>query len=107
MKLSEITAKLTCIKGKAVRVLAAGLLAGAVLTAAAPAAQAQRFAFGVQFGGPRYYAPPPPPAYGYGYGYGGYYEHRRWEEERAREAYYHHREWREGYGRPYGYGRGY
>ncbi len=74
MKLSDLTTKLTCMKGKAVRVLAAGALAGAVLTAAAPAAQAQRFGIGVQFGGPRYFAPPPPPprVYGYGY-YNGYY----------------------------------
>jgi hypothetical protein len=69
MKLSDLSAKLTCMKGKAVRVLAASALAGAVLSAAAPAAQAQQIAFGVQFGGPRYYAPPPPPVRVYDYGY--------------------------------------
>ena len=71
-------------------------LAGAAL-ATVPAAQAQRFAIGVQFGGPRYYAPPPPPprfvgpAYGYGYGYApGYWEHRRYEDWRRHEWYVHH-----------------
>ena len=38
MKLSEITTKLTCMKSKAMRVLAAATLAGAAL-AAVPAAQ--------------------------------------------------------------------
>lgn len=88
MKLSEITAKLTCMKSKAVRVLAASALAGAVLTAAAPAAKAQHFAIGVQFGGQRYYAPPPPvyPAYGYAYGYHpDYRQVRRYEDWRHRE----------------------
>lgn len=92
MKLSNITAKLTSLKGSVVRVLAAGALAGAVL-AAAPAANAQRFAFGVQFGGPRYYAPPPPRYYGYGYGYGY-----------SPYAYGYRPEWRRPYARPYGYG---
>src|SRR6195952_243739 len=80
MKLSAVTTKLTCVKSKAFRVLAAATLAGAALAAAAPAAQAQHIAFGVQFGGPRYVAPAP--AYGYGYGYGyapNYYERERFE----------------------------
>ena len=98
MKLSDVTAKLTCMKGKAVRVLAASALAGAVLTAAVPAAKAQQFAFGVQFGGPRYYAPPPPPprVYGYGYGYGyhpDYWQARRYEEFREHEARERHEQW--------------
>lgn len=106
MKLSNITAKLTFLKGKAVRVLAASALAGAVLTAAAPAAKAQHFAIGVQFGGPRYVAPAPP-VYGYGYGYApGYWEHRRFLDERARAEFIRHGEWQR-YHEPYGYGRGY
>lgn len=114
MKLSNLTAKLTCMKGKAVRVLAAGMLAGAVLAAAAPAAEAQRFAVGVRIGGPAYVAPAPGYyGYGYGYGYGdrGYWERRRIEEERAREAAIRRDEWARhhdgyryydrGYRRPY------
>ena len=66
MKLSNVTAKLTCMKSKAVRVLAAAALAGGILTAAAPAAQAQRFAVGVRIGGPVYVAPRPPVYYGPG-----------------------------------------
>ena len=94
MKLSDVTAKLTCMKGKAVRVLAASALAGAVLSAAAPAAQAQQFGIGVQFGGPRYYAPPPPPprvyggyVQGYGPGYRPYYGDWRYRN------YVRHEEW--------------
>src|ERR1700709_2592891 len=75
MKLSAVTTKLTCVKSKAFRVLAAATLAGAAL-AAAPAVQAQHIAIGVQFGGPRYVAPAP--VYGYGYEAGpGYYERQR------------------------------
>jgi hypothetical protein len=51
--------KLTQVKSTAVRVLAAATLAGAILIAAAPAAEAQHFAIGVQIGGPRYVAPAP------------------------------------------------
>ncbi len=99
MKLSNLTAKLTCLKGKAVRVLAAGALAGAVLSAAAPAAQAQRFAFGVQFGGPRYYAPAPPRVYGYGYGgyapgyYGSYYQRPYYGGDWRYRNHVRHEEW--------------
>ncbi len=104
MKLSDFTAKLTCsirnLNGKATRVLGAAALAGAAL-AAVPAAQAQHFAVGVQFGGPRHYAPAPPryagPAYGYGPG-SIYWEHRRYEEWRRHEWARHHEGY---YGRPY------
>ena len=98
MKLSDITAKLTCsirnLNWKATHVLAGVALAGAAL-APVPAAQAQHFAVGVQFGGPRYYAPAPPPRVyvgpGYGYGYApGYWEHRRFEDWRRHE-YFEHR----------------
>ena len=50
---------LTCMKSTAVRVLAAATLAGAILIAAAPAAEAQHLAIGVQIGGPRYVVPAP------------------------------------------------
>ncbi len=99
MKLSDITAKLTYsirnLNSTATRTLGIAALAGAAL-ATIPAAQAQRFAVGVQFGGPRYYAPAPPrfvgPAYGYGYGPGynrGYWEHRRYEDWRRHEWFEH------------------
>jgi hypothetical protein len=63
MKLSNVISKLTSMKSSVVKVLAATALAGAVLVAAAPAAQAQRVVVGVRFGGPRYVVAPP--AYGY------------------------------------------
>lgn len=120
MKLSDITAKLTCsirtLNGRATRTLGVAALAAATL-ATVPAAHAQRFAIGVQFGGARYYEPLPPPPpprfagseYGYGYGHGsefgygfrpgpGYWEHRREEEWRRREWFRHHEGF---YGRPY------
>ena len=81
MKLSDVTTKLTCVKSKAFRVLAAATLAGAAL-AAAPAAQAQHFGVAIQFGGPRYVAPAP--VYGYG---SGYYERERIEAIRRHEAW--------------------
>jgi hypothetical protein len=112
MKLSDLRTKLTSMKGKAVRVLAATALAGAVLTAV-PAAKAQRFSFGVQVGTPGYagyVAPVPPPAYytypayGYGYGYNSnYWAARRYDDWRAREAWARHEQW-ERYNRGYGYG---
>ncbi|HEY5213121.1 MAG TPA: hypothetical protein VIJ38_08880 [Acidobacteriaceae bacterium] len=68
-KLSNITAKLTGMKFNVYGVLAATTLAGAVLAAGAPAAQAQRFGVAVRIGGPRYYAPAPPVAVYGGYGY--------------------------------------
>ena len=106
MKLSDITAKLTCsirnLNGKATRVLAAATLAGAAL-ATVPAAQAQHFAVGVQFGGPRYVEPAPPPPRFAGPVYGGpvygprfepgydhgYWERRRYEEWRRHEWFEH------------------
>jgi hypothetical protein len=81
MKLSDVTTKLTCVKSKAFRVLAAATLAGAAL-AAVPAAQAQHFGVSVQFGGPRYVAPGP--VYGYG---SGYYERERFDANRQHEAW--------------------
>lgn len=63
MKLSNVFAKLTCVESTAVRILAAATLAGAVLIAAAPVAEAQHFSVGVQIGGPRYVAPAPPVYY--------------------------------------------
>jgi len=70
-KLSNITAKLTGMKVNVFGVLAAATLAGAVLVAGAPAAQAQQFGVAVRLGGPRYYAPAPPVAVYGGYGYSG------------------------------------
>ncbi len=99
MKLSHVVAKLTSSKAKVLGGLA---VAGLALTAAAPVAGAQ-VAFGVQVGGPRYYAPAPRPTYvapGYGYGYGGGYnpgygreygERRRAEEWRAQQWREHER----------------
>lgn len=104
MKLANLTAKVQGMKFNAVKVLAAATLAGGLLVA--PAAQAQQFGVGVQFGAPGYYAPAAPVvayggygynapvvygnAYGYGdgdgdgwrnrvayYGYGGYGDDRR------------------------------
>jgi hypothetical protein len=91
MKLSDVTTKLTCVKSKAVRVLAAATLAGAVLTVVAPAAQAQQFAIGVQFGGPRYVAPAPV-YYGQQYGV-TYVDRRRAEEFREHEAWERQQAW--------------
>jgi len=80
MKLSDITAKLTCTKQKVVKTLAAGALAAGIATLAAPHAQAQQFAIGVQFGHPHYVAPPPPRFY-----------HDRYDRYRAYEFYrFHH-----------------
>jgi hypothetical protein len=85
MKLSNVTAKLTSIKSSALKVLAVTALAGAALTAATPAAQAQRVVVGVGFGGPRYIAPPVA-VYGGPVFYGGYgYRHDDWRfHDRAR-----------------------
>lgn len=94
MKLSTLTTKLTSLKSRTVKILAATALAGAAFTAAVPAAQAQRVVFGVGFGH-RYVAPAPVyvgPAYGYGYGAGYGYYHHDWR--------YEHR-----YERPYGWRR--
>jgi hypothetical protein len=65
--LTRLTAKV--MKLKAVKVLAAATLAGGLLMAAAPAAQAQRVVVGVRgprafYGGPRVVVAPPVAAYG-------------------------------------------
>jgi len=49
--------KLTAMKTAAAKAMAVGVVAVGLM-AAAPMAQAQRFGVGVQFGGPRYVAPP-------------------------------------------------
>ncbi|MDE1155400.1 MAG: hypothetical protein PW735_06670 [Acidobacteriaceae bacterium] len=54
-------------KGSIVRMLGLTALAAGVFALFAPQAEAQRFAVGVVFGGPRYYAPPPPPPAYWGY----------------------------------------
>ena len=69
MKLANITAKVRGMKFNAVKVLAAATLAGGLLVAAAPAAQAQRVVVGfrgprVFYGGPRVVVAPPVVAYG-------------------------------------------
>jgi len=86
----KLTSGMTSMKSNAVRMLAAATLAGAALTAAAPAAQAQRIVIGV--GGPRYFAPAPPPVFFHGpvYGYG--FDHRRYEDWR-----FHHDGFRRGW----------
>jgi hypothetical protein len=75
--------KHTALQSKALKVLAAATLAGALLTAAAPAAEAQHFAVGVRVGGPvffgpRYVAPAPPVVVYGGPGFYGYYGHPDW-----------------------------
>lgn len=111
MKLSNLTAKLTCSKTRVRSMLGGLVLAGAALTMAAPVAQAQQFGIGVQFGGPRYVAPVPvyrgygpafyAPRFGYGYA-PGYWQDRRAEEWRAHETWEHHRDFP---GRPLPYRR--
>ena len=115
MKLSNVFAELTSSKTRVLSVAGGLALAGAMLTAAAPAADAQQFGIGVQFGGPRYVAPVPPPVYRgypagvyaprneYGYVAPGYWDHRRFDDWRSREGWADHREF---YGRPVPY-RGY
>lgn len=93
MKLSTLTAKLT--DTKAVRALAVTAVAGAALMMAAPKAQAQRVAFGVQIGAPVYVDPAPAVVYQPGYytnGYynNGYYNGDRYAAWRAHEA---HEQW--------------
>ena len=72
------------VKATFLKVTTATVLAGAVLVAA-PKANAQQFAVGVQFGAP---------AYGYNNGYG---DHLRWEREQAaiarRDAFIRHEQW--------------
>jgi hypothetical protein len=89
MKLSNLTAKLTCIKRNAARILSVAALAGATLAVAAPAAQAQQFGVGVRIGGP--YRPAPRFVVGYHDRFfaGGRY----WQDRRAYDEYLRHREW--------------
>jgi hypothetical protein len=87
MKLSDVAAKLTWMKSNAVRTLAAGTVAVAAL-AAVPAAHAQQFAVGVQFGGPQYgYAYAPAPRYDYDH---DFYARQAWIEHERREAWERH-----------------
>jgi len=91
MKLTTIT---TAVKNNTLKMLAGAAVAGAIL-AAAPAAQAQRIAFGVQFGAPAYYAPAPPVVV---YGQPGYYAPRYdgWRDRddfRFRRDFDDHRDW--------------
>ena len=92
MKLATITAKVRGMKFNAVKVLAAATLAGGLLVAATPAAQAQRFYVGVRgprvfYGGARVVVAPPVVAYGAPYYAGpvygptlgvGFYGHGGW-----------------------------
>ncbi len=91
MKLSNLTAKLTCVKGNTIATLAAGALAAGLFFTAVPAAHAQ-FGIGVQIGGgpvavqgyyggdgdgdgsyaQGYYPQQPPVVYGDGDGDGSY-----------------------------------
>jgi len=86
MKLSNLTAKLTCIKRNAFRILSVAALAGATLAVAAPAAQAQQFGVAVHVGGPYR-------AYGPAYRVGFYAEGRYWADRRAYDDFCRHREW--------------
>ena len=98
--------KLSNVKAMFGKVMAAGLVAGAVALLAPAKAEAQRIGVGVQFGAPVYQG------YG-GYGYHGrdaYARQLQWERH---EAWVRHEEWVRaheyrhlGYGpRPYSYGR--
>ncbi len=74
------------VKAMFLKVTTAAVLAGAVFVAA-PKANAQQFAVGVQFGAP---------AYGYNDGY-DYGARLRWEREQAeiarRDAFFRHEQW--------------
>jgi hypothetical protein len=103
MKLANLTAKVKGMKFNSIKVLAAATLAGGLLVAAAPAAQAQRVVVGfrgprVFYGGPRVVVAPPVVAYGapyyagpvYGptvgvgfYGRGGWDHDRRFDHDRG------------------------
>ena len=103
MKLSTLLAKLTSTNARTLSALGGAAITAAALTLATPAASAQQFGIGVQFGGPRYVAPPPvypnyAPAYPVArYGYApGYWQERRAEAWRAHE-------WREHSFREHGY----
>jgi hypothetical protein len=89
MKLSNLTAKLTCIKRNAFRILSVAALAGATLAAAAPAAQAQQFGVAVHVGGPYRMAP----RFVAGYRTGFFAEGRYWADRRAYDDFCYHRNW--------------
>jgi len=89
MKLSNLTAKLTCIKRNAFRIFTVAALAGATLAATAPAAQAQQFGVGIRVGGPYRTAPRFYPAAPVGF----YAEGRYWADRRAYDDFCHHRDW--------------
>lgn len=90
MKLSQITAKLTPISSKAFSTLAVVTLVGAAIAAAAPAAQAQQWAVGVQVGRPGYVVEAPP-VEGYYAGYG--YRPDRDHEWREHQEWLRQQEW--------------
>lgn len=108
MKLSNAITKFTGKHTRTFSLMAGVAIAGAALTAVAPAAQAQvSFGFGISTA-PRYYAPAPvivprqayvtpgygyAPAYGYGYAPNVYRADRR--DDRWREHEWHEHEWRE------------
>jgi len=96
MKLSNLTAKLTCIakptwiKRNAFRILSVAALAGATLAAAAPAAQAQQFGVAVHVGGPYRSAPRyDAPVYRDRF----FADGRYWQDRRAHDEFLRHREW--------------
>ena len=98
MKVANVIAKVKGMKFNAIKVLAAATLAGGLLVAAAPAAQAQRVVVGfrgprVFYGGPRVVVAPPVVAYGdpyyaapvYGPTVGvGFYGRGGWDRDRDR-----------------------
>ena len=114
MKLSHVFAKLTS-SSKAMGLFGGLAVAAAAVTLAVPAAGAQQFGIGVRIGGPRYVVPAPAPVYrAYGSAYvapygapayvapaPGYWDHHRWEEQRAHDEWLRQHEF---YGHPY---RGY
>ena len=105
MMFTTLSAKLAGMKAK---VLAGTAVAGVALMLAAPAAQAQRVAFGVTIGGPVYAAPAPVVYAGPGYydgvyfrDYNGWRAHEVWlREHRFDRDHAYHRDYdRRGYRR--------
>ena len=88
MMFTNLSAKLAGMKAK---VLAGTAVAGAALMLAAPAAQAQRVAFGVTIGAPAYVAPAPVVVFsGPGYydgvyfrDYNAWHAHEVWQRDHA------------------------
>jgi hypothetical protein len=106
MMFTSLSAKFAGMKAK---ILAGTAVAGAALMLAAPAAQAQRLAFGVTVGGPVYAAPAPTVVYaGPGYydgvyfrDYNGWRSHEVWlRDHRVDRDYY-----RRGYDRDHHFDR--